>query len=59
MSAELAISQGKASSALQSFGPEDYKRRGSKNRKLIRTAGGQTWEDPSLADWTEDDFRYV
>lgn len=57
VSAELAISQGKASSALQSFGPEDYKRKGSKNRKLIRTAGGQTWEDSSLADWSDDDFR--
>ncbi|XP_030758514.1 RNA-binding protein 42 isoform X2 [Sitophilus oryzae] len=57
VSAELAISQGKASSALQSFGPEDYKRRGTKNRKLIRTAGGQTWEDCSLADWPDDDFR--
>lgn len=57
VSAELAISQGKASSALQSFGPEDYKRKGSKNRKLIRTAGGQTWEDSSLADWPDDDFR--
>lgn len=48
---------GKASSALQSFGPEDYKRKGSKNRKLMRTAGGQTWEDSSLADWQDDDFR--
>ncbi|CAH1174196.1 unnamed protein product [Phaedon cochleariae] len=57
VSAELAISQGKASSALQSFGPEDYKRRGSKNRKLMRVAGGQTWEDNSLSDWQEDDFR--
>ncbi|KAJ8919317.1 hypothetical protein NQ315_003901 [Exocentrus adspersus] len=57
VSAELAISQGKASSALQSFGPEDYKRKGSKNRKLMRTAGGQTWEDTSLADWADDDFR--
>ncbi|XP_018573737.1 RNA-binding protein 42 [Anoplophora glabripennis] len=57
VSAELAISQGKASSALQSFGPEDYKRKGSKNRKLMRTAGGQTWEDSSLADWQDDDFR--
>ncbi|KAJ8984573.1 hypothetical protein NQ317_006035 [Molorchus minor] len=47
----------KASSALQSFGPEDYKRKGSKNRKLMRTAGSQTWEDQSLADWQEDDFR--
>ncbi|VEN52779.1 unnamed protein product [Callosobruchus maculatus] len=57
VSAELAISQGKASSALQSFGPEDHKRKGSKNRKLMRIAGGQTWEDTSLADWPDDDFR--
>lgn len=56
VAAEVAISQGKASSALQSFGPDDYKRRG-KNRKLMRTAGGQSWEDPTLADWDEDDFR--
>lgn len=56
VAAEVAISQGKASSALQSFGPDDYKRRG-KNRKLMRTAGGQTWEDHSLGDWDEDDFR--
>ncbi|XP_022907192.1 RNA-binding protein 42 [Onthophagus taurus] len=56
VSAELAISQGKASSALQSFGPDDYRRRG-KNKKLMRTAGGQVWEDHSLSDWVEDDFR--
>lgn len=56
VAAEVAISQGKASSALQSFGPDDYKRRG-KNRKLMRTAGGQSWEDSSLADWDDDDFR--
>lgn len=51
------IFSGKASSALQSMGPDDYKKKGSKNRKLMRTAGGQTWEDSSLADWTDDDFR--
>lgn len=56
VSAELAISQGKASSAFQSFGPEDFKRRG-KNKKLMRMAGGTTWEDSTLADWAEDDFR--
>lgn len=56
VSAELAISQGKASSALQSFSSDDHKRRG-KNKKLMRTAGGQTWEDMSLADWSDDDFR--
>ncbi|XP_019875997.1 RNA-binding protein 42 isoform X2 [Aethina tumida] len=58
VSAELAISQGKASSALQSFGPDDYKRKGGpKNRKLMRCAGGSTWEDHTLQDWPEDDFR--
>ncbi|KAJ8938732.1 hypothetical protein NQ318_005587 [Aromia moschata] len=51
------VSARKASSALQYFGPDDYKRKGSKNRKLMRTAGGQTWEDQSLSDWPDDDFR--
>ncbi|KAG5676026.1 hypothetical protein PVAND_005881 [Polypedilum vanderplanki] len=27
------------------------------NRKTIRQAGGMIWEDPSLADWPDDDFR--
>ncbi|CAG9763004.1 unnamed protein product [Ceutorhynchus assimilis] len=58
VSAELAISQGKASSALQSFGHDETKRKGGfKNRKLVRIAGGQTWEDNSLGEWSEDDFR--
>lgn len=52
----LFVYLGKASSAFQSFGPDDYRRRG-KNKKLMRTAGGQTWEDLSLSDWAEDDFR--
>ncbi|XP_026482752.1 RNA-binding protein 42-like [Ctenocephalides felis] len=52
--AAVAIMQGKASSSLQSFG-DDRPRK--KNKKLIRTAGGQTWEDPSLQDWEDDDFR--
>lgn len=25
--------------------------------QTIRTAGGQVWEDSSLSDWVEDDFR--
>uniref|UniRef100_A0A7E4UZW4 RNA-binding protein 42 n=1 Tax=Panagrellus redivivus TaxID=6233 RepID=A0A7E4UZW4_PANRE len=28
-----------------------------KMKRFVRTAGGQTWEDPSLAEWDEDDFR--
>lgn len=25
--------------------------------QTVRTAGGQVWEDSSLADWNDDDFR--
>lgn len=25
--------------------------------KVIRTAGGQTWEDVTLLEWPDDDFR--
>ncbi|XP_053696874.1 RNA-binding protein 42 [Sabethes cyaneus] len=53
--AEEAIKAARASSALQSFGNAD--RRGKKDRKTVRVAGGQTWEDASLADWPDDDFR--
>ncbi|XP_032514954.2 RNA-binding protein 42 [Danaus plexippus] len=28
-----------------------------KHRKVVRTAGGQTWEDVTLLDWPDDDFR--
>ncbi|OWF55950.1 RNA-binding protein 42-like [Mizuhopecten yessoensis] len=28
-----------------------------KKKKFIRTAAGDTWEDPSLDDWESDDFR--
>ncbi|XP_014249165.1 RNA-binding protein 42 [Cimex lectularius] len=33
------------------------RRKEKKNKKLIRTAGGQTWEDQTLAEWEDDDFR--
>jgi RNA recognition motif-containing protein len=36
------------------YNPEGSKKKG---KKAIRTAGGQTWEDPSLAEWDPDDFR--
>lgn len=52
--AEDIIKAAKASSALQSFGNKDKKK---VDKKTIRTAGGVTWEDQSLADWPEDDFR--
>lgn len=52
--AEDIIKAAKASSALQSFGNKDKKKI---DKKTIRQAGGITWEDHSLADWPEDDFR--
>ncbi|KAL0267306.1 UNVERIFIED_CONTAM: hypothetical protein PYX00_009616 [Menopon gallinae] len=33
------------------------KKKDKKNKKLVRMAGGQIWEDPSLAEWEDDDFR--
>lgn len=30
---------------------------GSDLSQTVRTAGGQVWEDHSLADWQDDDFR--
>jgi hypothetical protein len=54
--AEEAIKAAKASSALQSFGNSQHKG-GKKDKKTVRVAGGQTWEDQSLSDWADDDFR--
>lgn len=53
--AELAISQGKASSIMANASAEEThpKGRGKKNKKIIRMAGGQTWEDPSLLEWDD------
>lgn len=52
--AEDIIKAAKASSALQSFGNKDKKK---VDKKTVRQAGGVTWEDHSLADWPDDDFR--
>lgn len=27
------------------------------NKKILRMAGGEIWEDPTLAEWPEDDYR--
>lgn len=52
--AEDIIKAAKASSALQSFGNKDKKK---VDKKTIRQAGGITWEDQTLSDWPDDDFR--
>lgn len=31
--------------------------KGKKQKKIVRTAGGQTWEDQTLLEWDNDDFR--
>ena len=31
--------------------------KGKKQKKFLRLAGGQTWEDQSLQEWETDDFR--
>lgn len=56
--AELAISQGKASSIMANASAEEShpKGKGKKNKKIIRTAGGQTWEDSSLLDWDDGEL---
>lgn len=53
--AELAISQGKASSIMANASAEEShpKGKGKKNKKIVRMAGGQIWEDPSLLEWDE------
>ncbi|CAK1549439.1 unnamed protein product [Leptosia nina] len=33
------------------------KKKEKKHRKVVRTAGGQVWEDVTLLDWPDDDFR--
>lgn len=52
--AEAAIQAAKASSALQNFQINEKRK---KDKKTVRVAGGQVWEDPSLSDWDPDDFR--
>lgn len=70
--AEAAIQAAKASSALQNFQINEKRKKdkkvseclnrdrmynSSKSFQTIRTAGGQVWEDHSLSDWGDDDFR--
>lgn len=53
--AEDIIKAAKASSALQSFGTGKDKKKVDK--KTVRAIGGQVWEDQTLLDWDDDDFR--
>ena len=35
------------------------KKKEKKDKKTIRTAAGDVWEDSSLLEWDDNDFRYV
>lgn len=37
--------------------PAAGRKKEKKNKKMIRMAGGQIWEDNSLLEWEDDDFR--
>ena len=49
--AEDAVGQGEAAS-------KKGKKKEKKERKMIRTAAGDVWEDSSLLEWDDNDFRY-
>nr|XP_018903188.1 PREDICTED: RNA-binding protein 42 [Bemisia tabaci] len=40
-----------------SAAPKKKEKDNKKQKKVIRTAGGVTWEDNTLTDWPDDDFR--
>eukprot|EP00126_Sphaerothecum_destruens_P006473 Sdes_comp19375_c0_seq1m10633 len=47
---EGAENHASTSSSLNPYEP-------SKPRKIIRRAGGETWEDPTLLQWSQNDYR--
>lgn len=38
---------------------QSAKSKGKKNKKFIRTSGGQVWEDQTLAEWDEGIFFFI
>jgi len=36
---------------------DDKPKEATKAKKIIRAAGGVVWEDPTLAEWSKDDYR--
>lgn len=46
-----------APAAKKAKAPEESNRQKKKNKKNARIAGGQVWEDASLQDWDNNDFR--
>lgn len=55
--ADDIIKAGKGSSASLGASGSGKDKKTKVNKKTTRQAGGQTWEDPTLCDWPDDDFR--
>lgn len=43
--------------AYSGYGAKPAAKTGEKSKKRLRTAGGQIWEDSTLDEWPEDDYR--
>ncbi|KAF7732770.1 hypothetical protein EC973_000042 [Apophysomyces ossiformis] len=41
----------------QTSSSSDDKKKGKKKTSLVRMAGGEVWDDPSLLEWDENDYR--
>jgi len=54
---ELLAAKRQSSKALQNSYLGAVLRGEKKMKKFVRSCGGETWEDPSLADWDPNDFR--
>eukprot|EP00357_Protocruzia_adherens_P003142 CAMPEP_0115000632 /NCGR_PEP_ID=MMETSP0216-20121206/16876_1 /TAXON_ID=223996 /ORGANISM="Protocruzia adherens, Strain Boccale" /LENGTH=306 /DNA_ID=CAMNT_0002365773 /DNA_START=49 /DNA_END=969 /DNA_ORIENTATION=- len=49
-----------ARSNKEHFRPKEYTRMGDKKKYIktcVRKIGGEVWEDPSMSEWPENDFR--
>ncbi|KAE8896185.1 hypothetical protein PF005_g1589 [Phytophthora fragariae] len=47
----------KRTAASIAAGPQGRDGQGKKEKRHLRLAGGQVWEDPTLEDWPDNDFR--
>ena len=52
-----ATSSTQAGQSLEPEGKKYKDNKGSKKKKFIRAAGGQVWEDETLAEWNPGEFK--
>ncbi|KAJ4446114.1 hypothetical protein ANN_12806 [Periplaneta americana] len=53
----VSVGPGTQQSTNTDDSPATGRKKEKKNKKMIRMAGGQIWEDNSLLEWEDDDFR--